>query len=265
MHRPSPFLFALHDLKQGFSKSSLSFELAVEDLRDRYRRSYIGVAWIMISFLAFIVIKQVVFSGLALVEGYDFFSHLVIGFTLFTFMSAIIPGAANLYFANRTWILSSNLPYVLYINKLIFHSFIELLLVSTVATLLIVIFGDARPANIWTILPSLLVYYLSAFALCLTLGPIGARWRDSVYAIQAIMRMLFFATPIIWVASPGTVRETIAKWNPLTYYLDIIRVPLITGEIPVEAWLVTTSCTTLLLALGIIVFTATRKRIAHWL
>lgn len=255
----------IHDIASGFSKFHISWELALEDLRERYRRSYIGLIWVVVSFIAFISIKQIVFSQLFPVSGDNYFSHLVIGFALFTYCSAIVPGAANLFVSNRTWILSSNLPYTLYANKLIFQAMIELGLLTIASALLIGFGSHLALGNLWSIPLALVVYYLSSLGLCLMLAPLGALFRDSVYLVQTIMRMLFFATPIIWLPTPGTMRGTIAKWNPLTYYLEIIREPLISGTVPTLAWLVTGASTLVLLLIGSLIFALTRKRIAHWL
>ena len=117
---------AIADIAEGLKRLDLSFAIAWEDLKDRYRRSYIGLAWIILSFLAFILVKALVFSGFFDQADYDFFSHLVIGFALFGFMSATISGGAHLFVANRTWILSTNLPYTVYAHVLAIRSLVEL-------------------------------------------------------------------------------------------------------------------------------------------
>ena len=261
----SSVTYALRDIVDGFLRLPIAWSLAHEDLRDRYRRSYIGLAWVVVSFIGFILVKQLIFAQLFQVDGYDFLSHLVIGFALFTFVSTVIPGGAGLFNANRTWILSSNLPYTLYVNKLILQSFIELGLLTISATILLLLWGDLHPSALWTIPPALLLYYLSAYGTCLLLAPIGARVRDSVYAIQTVMRMLFFATPIVWLPTPGTLRAEIARWNPFTYYLDIIRMPLMNGDVSTQSWLIVTGITGLLLIAGFVAFTIARKKVAYWI
>jgi len=88
--------------------------------------NYLGLAWIIIPFLAFISIKAVVFAGLFDKAGYDFFSHLVLGFALFGFISSVISGGVSRFVADRSWILSTNLPYSLYACTLTLHSLFEL-------------------------------------------------------------------------------------------------------------------------------------------
>ena len=261
----SAISIAMDDLREGMARPGLAWHLAIEDLRDRYRRSYLGLAWIMLAFLGFIAVKALVFAGLFQDEEYDFFSHLVIGFSLFSFMAIVVPGAANLFITSRTWILSTSLPYSLYANTLIARAFAELGFLAIGAVVLIALMGNVQPANVWTAIPALFAYYLTALGLCLLLAPIGARFRDLVYAIQTVMRMIFFATPIIWVATPDTLRGVIAQWNPLTYYIDIIRQPLMTGTVPLQAWAVVAIITVVILGAGVFVFGLTKKRVPMWL
>lgn len=256
---------AFDDISGGLQRIQMSFIMALEDLKDRYRRSLIGLAWIVISFLGFIGIKQLVFDQLMSAENYDFFSHLVIGFAIFTFISSVVPGATNLFVASRTWILSTDLPYSVYANTMVLRAMFELALVTIAAVALIVMYGVVRPGALWTLVPALLLYYLAAFSLSLLLAPIGTRYRDVVYAVQTGMRMLFFATPIIWIPTPGTMRETVAFWNPLTYFIDLIRVPIMSGDVPGLAWMVSIFVTVVLLLAGLAVFATTKRRIPIWL
>lgn len=262
---PGPLITTYDDLKLAFGSLRISWALAVEDLKDRYRRSYIGLAWIILSFLAFILIKALVFSGVFDQSDYDFFSHLVIGFALFTIINQIITGGAALFVTNRTWILSTNQPYTLYANTLIIRGFAELALLAFASLILIGWMGQIHPAHLFTIPVALALYYLTGLGVCLLLAPIGVRLRDVIYAVQTVMRMMFFATPIIWVPTPGTIRGLIAQWNPLTYYLDIVRVPLIEGRFPALSWLVCCIITALVVLAGWLVFGTMKRRVPVWL
>lgn len=256
---------AVSDITAGLGRMDLALALAWEDLKDRYRRSYIGLVWIILSFLAFILVKSLIFSGLFDTPGYDFYSHLVVGFALFGFMSTAISGGTNIFVANRTWILSTNLPYTIYAHVLTIRSIFELFLVGITAAVLVLLMGDISPSYIWTLPLAIVPYYLSAIGICLLLGPLGARFRDVLYAVQTLIRILFFATPIIWIPLPGTIRETVAFWNPLTYYLDIVRIPVIEGNLPVTSWAVVLILTFILILGGTIVFSKTKKGIPLWL
>lgn len=253
------------DLFAGAKRIDLAATLAFEDLVDRYRRSYVGLAWIILSFLAFILVKSLIFGGLFATDDYDFFSHLVIGFAIYGFISSAISGGASIFISNRTWILSTNLPYSVYIHVLAIRSLVELGLVGLAAAILVFTMGDISPGHLWSVPFAIIPFYISTIGICLAIGPLSTRHRDVVYAIQTLMRILFFATPIIWLPTPGTMRGTIATWNPLTYYIDIVRVPIIEGQLPLISWSIVGALTALLLVCGMIVFSRTKQAIPLWL
>ena len=53
---------AIGDWKRAILVPALWLNLALEDLRDRYRRTVLGVAWIAISFALFVGVKVLVFG-----------------------------------------------------------------------------------------------------------------------------------------------------------------------------------------------------------
>lgn len=256
---------AIVDLKEGFKRFGLSATLAWEDLKDRYRRSALGVTWIILAFLGFILVKALVFGKLFEGEDFDYFTHLVVGFALFGFISASISGGADVFTINKAWILSTNLPYTVYANTLIIRSIFELAIIAIPAAITIIWLGNPRPNFLWTIPPALLVYYATALGLCFAFGPIGTRFRDFVYFLQSITRILFFATPIVWVATPDTTRGLIGTYNPLTYFLDLIRMPINEGKVSIFAWMICGLFCLAIWIVGVIAFSVSKRKIALWL
>src|SRR3546814_13953213 len=52
------------DWREAFGRMPLWSALAVEDLRDRYRRTSLGLAWVVLSFAAFVLVKVAIFGQL---------------------------------------------------------------------------------------------------------------------------------------------------------------------------------------------------------
>ena len=50
------------------------------------------------------------------------------------------------------------------------------------------------------------------------------------------MRIGMFVTPIFWTHAPGdSIRAVILNWNPFTYFLEIVRAPIVDGRVPLHA------------------------------
>ncbi|PHS21624.1 MAG: hypothetical protein COA84_15545 [Robiginitomaculum sp.] len=253
-----------HDWVDGFSHWKLSIQLALEDIRDRYRRSLLGVLWITLSFLLFIGIKAFVFSSMNAMSIGNFTQYLTIGFALWTLINTLLVDGAATFVRSRTWVLSSSLPYVIYILQSVFRSYLNFLLVAVAAIIILAFSKIQLHSAIWTLVPAFILYFLTGLWVSALLAPLCARYRDVLYALQTVMRMMFFATPIIWTPEAGTMRGVIAFWNPFTHYLSIIREPLLYGTIPTQSWMIVGGISFVGLILAWVTYTTTRDRIAFW-
>lgn len=261
----SDFKVAFDDFRAGVQRQRLCFALATEDLKDRYRRSILGVAWIAISFFAFIGVKAAIFSQLNIGKTDDFLLYLTVGFALWTLISTLIVGSSTCFVSCRGWIMTSNLPYFIYILQFLYRSFFDFFLIALAAAIFCVFATSIDPAGSPYLLGALVLYFITGFGLVMCLAPIGARYRDVVYAIQTIMRVAFFATPIIWVPVPGTSMQTIANWNPLTHYIQIARAPLMGEPFPLHSAMIASLMTAIIFVAGVVVFSKAKRRVPLWL
>lgn len=252
------------DLFKVLKYQRLCLALAVEDLKDRYRRSALGVIWIAVSFFAFIGIYAAIFGELN-PGNPSFILFLVIGFALWTFINALIVDGVNCYLRCSSWILSCNLPYSVYLLQFIYRAILDFSLIAVSALMFCFLFTDIHLTALPVAFFGLCFYALTGLGLTMVLAPMGARFRDSIHATKTIMRIAFFATPIIWVPAPGTIRSEIAFWNPAAHYISIIREPLM-GSIPDPvSWMVVLAITGISLLLGVVGFAVTKKGVPLWL
>ncbi len=50
------------------------------------------------------------------------------------------------------------------------------------------------------------------------------------------MRVGMFATPVFWGAADGDpIRTALYYWNPFTYFLAIVREPIVNGNAPLSS------------------------------
>ena len=82
---------------------------------------------------------------------------------------------------------------------------------------------------------------------------ISLRFRDFPPIIQSIMRLAFFATPIIWIERDlGDFGELLLLINPFLWFLKIVRDPLIGYSISVNAWFIALGSTTRTVLMSIV-------------
>ncbi len=261
----SPVSYALHDWASALRMWRLWTALGMEDLSDRYRRTIFGVSWVVTSFALFVYVKVMIFGQMANVPFREFALFVTLGFGLWTYISGMVLDCCSAYSASANWMLGTNIPYPVFFLQIIFRNWLVFLLILLVMGAVLVWQRITWSPATFTVLAGFAVYAITPAWLAAMLAPICVRYRDVMHAIQTIMRLMFFVTPIIWMPSQGTGLATVAKYNVITHFIEIVRQPLIYDTIPWNSWLVVLVVNAVGLLVGFASYVATRKRIAFWL
>ena len=262
--RPGSFQSSWRDWTRALQLAPLWTSLAVEDLHDRYRRTVFGLLWIVLSFALFVVVKIVVFGQLTTASTAEFGIFVTLGFGLWTYMNAMVMDACAAFMHARPWILGTATPYPVFLLQSVYRNlliFAMVLLVMAVA-----LYWKQSPWG-WqalAALPALLVYPLASLWLAAILAPFCARWRDLHHAIQTGMRLIFFVTPILWMPAASGKLALIARLNPLSHFVAIVRDPLMYNHIPLDSWKVVLAINAVGIPAGALAYASTRRHIAHW-
>ena len=253
------------DLLDGWRRGPIWRAFAWDEIQQRYRRSILGLAWIVISYVIFVLSIALFFGGFTAMGSNSFTPYVAVGYAAFGFLIGNITDGCEVFRGSSTWIKSSSLPYSIYIYKSIARSFFPFVVQLLTALVLMIGFGWRPHWGIFLAVPALLIFLVNAIWLQLFFGLIAARWRDIAHLVSAVTRILFFMTPILWVYEErsGIVRK-IAGINPLTHFLQIFRAPILGESVALESWLIVLGWT----GAGWIVAVATasvmRRRLPFW-
>jgi ABC-type polysaccharide/polyol phosphate export permease len=92
-----------------------------------------------------------------------------------------------------------------------------------------------------------------------------ARFRDIPQIVHSVMRVAYFITPVMWMPDQLGERGNLALCNPFTFFVELIRAPLI-GQAPsAHTWGFALAVTVSGWALAGLVFVRFRDRVAYWL
>ncbi len=259
-----PLAAAIDDWSRSFRLFPLWSNLALEDLRDRYRKTVLGTVWTVLSFVLFVAVYVLVFSQMASAAKPEFALFVTLGFGLWSYINAITVDACTAYLHSRAWVLGTAIPYPVFLLQAVLRNCLIFALILVVMALALIWKPTPWSAAAWFAVPGLLVYLLTSVWLTAILAPLCARYRDLQHAIQTGMRLLFFVTPILWM--PGTSRTLgrVAQLNPVTSFVEIVRAPLLYDRVPLDSWAIVLGVNAIGLALGVLVYALTRKRIAYW-
>jgi lipopolysaccharide transport system permease protein len=101
-----------------------------------------------------------------------------------------------------------------------------------------------------------------------TLAILGARFPDLEEFTQSSLRLLFFLTPILWVAHQhvrGAVVDALLYLNPFYYFIEVIGGPLVYGHIPYFEIAILTVALPIGWLIASFLYARTRPWLALWL
>jgi ABC-type polysaccharide/polyol phosphate export permease len=264
----SGLLIGLRDLIRGLRKRRLWWAFAMDEVQQRYRRSRLGLAWIVISYLLFVASIAIFFGGFSEKGPSDFVAHVAVNYALFSFLVANITDGCAVFRTSKTWVSSMPLPHSIHVLKSVARSVFVFAITMIVAVVVLLATGHLRTAVSWLALPAFLVLLVNAIFVQTYLGYLTARFRDVEHLVQSVTRILFFTTPILWVRSEvpaGSLRRVIADVNPLTHAVEIVSAPLL-GHIPdVMSWKVIGVLTIVNFILMLTASYVSHRRLPYWL
>ena len=193
--------------------------------------------------------------------------YVAIGFIAFSWMTGMISGGANSITGNGAAIKTTPGPLSIYELKNFANITIQFAHDSIVIVAVIIIFQVPITWSIALVPIALILIAINGFAIGLWLGPLVARYRDVGQIVNSLVRVLFFLTPIFWVASDlsSSQRAALSGWNPIAYFLDFFRAPLL-GQTPTTTVIIGTfAFTAANIIIAIVHFSRTRDRLAYWL
>ncbi|WP_420963312.1 ABC transporter permease [Brucella sp. IR073] len=242
----------------------LAIHLAWSDTRARYRRSVLGPFWLVLGTLIGVGGLGFVWGALFDVQRDIFIPTLSIGLVSWYLLSACFVEAASVFYMNRDLLLNIPVSSLFVSTLLLFRQLINFAHNFVVVVIVLAIYPQHLSfAAIW-MLPGLVLVGLNLLCIIQLVGYIGARYRDLAPLIAAIMQPLFFITPVLFLPSQLGARAFITEFNPFTYWLSLIRDPLMGVVPPATTWLIVIAMTIAGWSLALILTALKRQRLAYW-
>ncbi len=250
----------------------LVLNLTIRDLRLKYKRSALGVAWSLLNPIVMMVIYTLVFSlFLRLVKAppdRPYWALVVGGVLVWTFFANAIASSTTAFVHNSSLITKVYFPIEsLPISGVLAH-FVNFGV--SLVVLVIVLLAVRLPLG-----PSLLllpVVIAAQLGFCIGVGlllaSITVYFRDLEHLIGLGLTAWFYVTPVIYPLDPALLPPGAAKYipfvmaNPLTWYLEVYHSLLYYGRWPSPALLgATIGAAIVVMAAGYVFFGRMRDRL----
>lgn len=257
---------AVQDLIEGFCAWRIWFMLAWQDIKLRYRRSYLGPFWITISMAIMIYSMGFLYGKLFKADLAVYYPFLACGLVSWTMIATTVVETSDTFSSSAGFIKQIKLPYSVYILRTVTRNFIIFFhnLLAIVPILIYFNLGFSL-VGIFGFIYGVLLLFMFGFTFGMIFSIVGTRFMDIKQIISSLIQIVFLLTPIMWM--PYMLPERfgfMAAFNPFYQVINLIREPL-TGHV---ISLFTFVYTLLLLGVGMIcmfiLLRRARRRIAFW-
>lgn len=263
--RAERYRLAVADLVDAGKLWRLALTLGWFDIRLRYRGSMLGPFWLTLSTAVMVAALGILYSKLFKMELHDYLPFLALSLVLWNVLSAVIGDACTCFTSAEGMIRSMRMPYSLHAVRVVVRNLI-VLAHNVVVILAVYIWFDRWPGlHAFEAIPGLLLWAVDGLAICLFLGPIGARFRDIPPIVASVIQIAFFVSPIIW--KPELLHGWALQYlwlNPFYTLLEVVRAPMLGDPVALRVWASALGFSAILLVLAWLMFARTRGRLAFW-
>ena len=231
-----------------------------------YRRTYLGTAWLMVGITLIVIVKSFLFSGILNLPSERIIPNLAIGMLVWRLLVGIVNGSCDALSTNKSNFEQGYFPlFTPVLSTIVHHSFIFM---HALIPMLAISFYFALPhwGNLFLVIPGLVLICFTAIPIGYILSVLCARFRDLANLIHAIMGVLFFMTPVIWIPEMATgFRQWIVLLNPFYHFMEIIRDPIVAQPIVSLNWIVALLSGIFAWVVSYILYSYYGRRVLIWL
>lgn len=232
--------------------------LAVKDIKIKYRRSVLGIAWSVLNPLLTMLVLTTVFKMLLRITVENFATYYILGASLWNFFAE----ASTLSLASITG--SASLIKKVYVPKYMFtlekciFALINYAFGLIAVVLVMMIQGVYPNFTAFFALYPIVCCFIFCCGLSLILGALTVYFRDIAHFYSVILTLWMYLTPILYPTELLMDKKLVyyvVCCNPMYYYVESLRDSVMYHTIPsLQNSLLCAGFAVVFLALGVLIF-----------
>jgi lipopolysaccharide transport system permease protein len=204
------------------------------DLRNRYRRSVIGMGWSLLHPIAMTAVLCVFFSKLFGRPMREYGPYVLSGLTFWGFITAVVMQGCQCFFQGESYIRQHPAPLAIYPLRTTLSAGYHFLMGFVVALSIIwCLIGFGNLPALLCLIPTFVLLFIIGWSLTIFMGAANVLFQDSQHLVEVVLQMMFYMTPIMYYRENLPARvQWIIDFNPFASLLELIRKPLLEGQMP---------------------------------
>ncbi len=236
-------------------------ELIARDMKLRYKRSVMGVAWTLLNPLAELAILFLIFGLVLPLNIPNYPAFLFTGILAYGWFQNSLNFATGAIVGNRELVRQPGFPVLILPVVTVATNLIHFLLALPILFALLIYSGIQMTRAVFALPMIIVLQFLFTLSLAYLVATFHVRFRDTQYLLRVLLQLAFYLTPVFYGPSaiPGRY-QLLYRLNPMVFFVDGYRAVLIRGEFPAPGYAaLVTIMTAGLLLVGLHVF----RRASH--
>ena len=254
----------IHDIISGAKQWRIWSALSWNIIKMQYRRTLFGPLWITLQHTIFIIALGYMFAAIQKENFSSFFVYFATGYTFWLFIASFVTEGGNTFLGinglpNMTRAALSNHVYLQFTSQMLIfaHRLIPLIVIYF-------IFYKSLSINLPLLLCGFFMLMVFGFWISILFGCLSLRFQDLMPALNSLMQIMFFVTPIIYQQSIIPGGEKLSMLNPFYHILVVVRGNLIKEDVTLFNWIAVLVINIIGIAVTLWVLRRSRPKLAYW-
>lgn len=258
----------VRDLAEGVRNPEFWALSAWLDIVITYRRSRLGVFWLLLPSIVYIGGVGALFAGLFGRHYSVFAAHLALGWVVFHVTSSVTSESTTVLYQARSFILDGRMRLSDFVLRSMAKACFYLLMALPMTAVALFLYPSLHVSGVLLGLAAFPLVLINTLWAGVVFALAGARFPDMHQFISNIFRLLFLLTPIVWYPDqmpPHSMRSIVARMNPFYHLIEIVRAPFLGEPIGMQSWLYMGVMTVLGCTLAIVLYRRYARLVPIWL
>lgn len=243
----------------------LLIELVARDINLRYKRSFLGVIWSLLTPLVQLLVLRFVFTVVLPLDIPNYTAFLFTGLLVWSWLATSLDQAAGSIVENRELVRLAGFPVAVLPAVTVASNLVQLLFALPILGLFLWLGGGVPLTAAPLFLPVLLaIQFLLTLSVGYLVAALHVTFRDVKHLLGIALTLGFYLTPVFYRVDNAPAHYAgLYALNPMVHLLEAYRAILLEGTLPSLVhlgWV--TLASTLLLALSFRLFVRASHRFA---
>ena len=223
-------------LKKVYDTRYFWSHLAKCDLKSRFRRSKLGLLWVVLQPFFLTIIMAFVFSTVFHEPLGEYMLYILSGMVVWDLISASTIGGGNCLLCSDQYIRQFNHPITIYSLRYAVLNTITFVIEMLALVIWVLVYSPVNLVFALITLPlTTLIYFFLAWAVTTLAGYCNTKYRDYPQVMALVMQTIWYLSPVFFKEEMFMARPWLEKMfqlNPLTHILNLIRKPFLYAQMP---------------------------------